>query len=110
MANEEFLVVADLDGSAQESRIFLAAPITAAEIEDLYADRIVDEQLVQRRGRQQQADLVQARGDGGSQRRPRPGRDQHDGTAASGQHLAVAVAGAELRLSRTTDAGAGDRG
>ena len=47
MANEEFLVVADLDGSAQESRIFLAAPITAAEIEDLYADRIVDEQLVQ---------------------------------------------------------------
>ena len=28
MANEEFLVVADLDGSAQDSRIFLAAPIT----------------------------------------------------------------------------------
>jgi ATP-dependent helicase HrpB len=47
MANEEFLVVADLDGSAQESRIFLAAPITAAEIEELYADRVVDEQLVQ---------------------------------------------------------------
>ncbi len=47
LANEEFLVVADLDGSAQESRIFLAAPITAAEIEDLYADRILDEQLVQ---------------------------------------------------------------
>lgn len=47
MANEEFLVVADLDGSAQESRIFLAAPITVAEIEELYADRIVDEQLVQ---------------------------------------------------------------
>lgn len=46
LANEEFLVVADLDGSAQESRIFLAAPITAADIEDLYADRILDEQLV----------------------------------------------------------------
>ena len=28
MANEEFLVVADLDGSTQDSRIFLAAPIT----------------------------------------------------------------------------------
>lgn len=52
MANEEFLVVADLDGSAQESRIFLAAPITAAEIEELYADRIVDEQLVQWSGRE----------------------------------------------------------
>ncbi|HYR67602.1 MAG TPA: ATP-dependent helicase HrpB, partial [Reyranella sp.] len=46
MANEEFLVVADLDGSAQDSRIFLAAPITAAEIEELYADRIVAEQTV----------------------------------------------------------------
>ena len=42
MANEEFLVVADLDGSAQDSRIFLAAPITLAEIEELYADRIVE--------------------------------------------------------------------
>ncbi len=47
LANEEFLVVADLDGSAQEARIFLAAPITPADIEDLYADRILDEQLVQ---------------------------------------------------------------
>ena len=46
MANEEFLVVADLEGSAQDSRIFLAAPITAAEIEELYADRIVAEQTV----------------------------------------------------------------
>jgi ATP-dependent helicase HrpB len=47
MANEAFLVVADLDGSAQESRIFLAAPITLAEIETLYADRIVAEEVVQ---------------------------------------------------------------
>jgi ATP-dependent helicase HrpB len=47
MANEEFLVVADLDGSAQDSRIFLAAPITAREIEDLYADRIVEEEIVE---------------------------------------------------------------
>ncbi len=46
MANEEFLVVADLDGSAQDSRIFLAAPITVGEIEDLYADRIVAEEIV----------------------------------------------------------------
>lgn len=46
MSNEEFVVVADLDGSAQDARIFLAAPITLAEIEELYADRIVDEQVV----------------------------------------------------------------
>ncbi|MSP75896.1 MAG: ATP-dependent helicase HrpB [Rhodospirillaceae bacterium] len=46
MANEEFLVVADLDGSTQDSRIFLAAPITAAEIEELYAGRIVAEEIV----------------------------------------------------------------
>jgi ATP-dependent helicase HrpB len=47
MANEEFVVVADLDGSAQDSRIFLAASVTAAEIEQLYADRIADEETVQ---------------------------------------------------------------
>ncbi len=46
MANEEFLVVADLDGSTQDSRIFLAAPVTAGEIEDLHADRIVAEEIV----------------------------------------------------------------
>jgi len=47
MTTEEFVVVADLDGSAQDSRIFLAAPIAASEIEELFAERIVDEQLVQ---------------------------------------------------------------
>src|SRR5471030_2636874 len=47
MGNEEFLVVADLDGSTQDSRIFLAAPITAPEIEELYSERIVAEQIVQ---------------------------------------------------------------
>jgi ATP-dependent helicase HrpB len=47
MANEEFVVVADLDGSSQDSRIFLAAPISLNEIEELFAERIVDEQAVQ---------------------------------------------------------------
>ncbi|MEA2813700.1 MAG: ATP-dependent helicase HrpB, partial [Rhodospirillaceae bacterium] len=46
MANEEFVVVADLDGSTQDSRIYLAAPITLAEIEDLYAERIVGDETV----------------------------------------------------------------
>jgi ATP-dependent helicase HrpB len=47
MANEEFLVVADLDGSAQDARIFLAAPISPAEIEELYGDRIVSDEIVE---------------------------------------------------------------
>ena len=47
MANEEFLVVADLDGSAQDSRIFLAAPISLDEIEELFAEQIVDEEALQ---------------------------------------------------------------
>jgi ATP-dependent helicase HrpB len=46
MANEEFVAVADLDGSTQDSRIFLAAPINLAEIEELYADRIVSDETV----------------------------------------------------------------
>ncbi len=47
MANEEFLVVADLDGSAQDSRIFLAAPIRLDEIEELFAERIKHKEVVQ---------------------------------------------------------------
>src|SRR5262245_23318836 len=47
LAREEFLVVADLEGAGQDSRIFLAAPITAHEIEKLCAERIVAEEIVQ---------------------------------------------------------------
>jgi ATP-dependent RNA helicase HrpB len=47
MSNEEFLVVADLDGSAQDARVFLAAPITATEIEEVYGERIVAEEIVE---------------------------------------------------------------
>jgi ATP-dependent helicase HrpB len=47
MSNEEFLVVGDLDGATQDARIFLAAPITMAEIEELYGERIVDEEIVE---------------------------------------------------------------
>jgi ATP-dependent helicase HrpB len=47
MSNEEFLVVGDLDGSAQDARVFLAAPITAIEIEELYGERMVDEEIVE---------------------------------------------------------------
>src|SRR5713101_7040049 len=57
MVNEEFVVVADLDGSTQDSRIFLAAPITAAEIEELYADRIVSDETV-RWGEREGAELA----------------------------------------------------
>jgi len=47
LGNEEFLVVADLDGSALDSRIFLAAPIRLDEIEELFGEQIVDEEALQ---------------------------------------------------------------
>ncbi|MDI1284750.1 MAG: ATP-dependent helicase HrpB [Reyranella sp.] len=47
MATEEFLVVAETDGSTQDSRIYLAAPITADKIEELYTGRVVVEEIVQ---------------------------------------------------------------
>ena len=37
---EDWLAVADLDGDAREARLFLAAPLTLAEIEDSFADLI----------------------------------------------------------------------
>jgi ATP-dependent helicase HrpB len=42
LAREPFLAVAELTGAAAASRILLAAPITAQEIETRFADRIED--------------------------------------------------------------------
>ncbi|MGC2855496.1 ATP-dependent helicase HrpB [Novispirillum sp. DQ9] len=43
---EDFLAVGDLDGAAQNGRIYLAAPLTRAEIEDLFADAITEGEVV----------------------------------------------------------------
>jgi ATP-dependent helicase HrpB len=40
LAASEFLAVSDLDGGAREARIFLAAPLDRAELEEGFADRI----------------------------------------------------------------------
>jgi len=40
LAAEDYLAVADLDGDKREARIFLAAPLRLAEIEESFADRL----------------------------------------------------------------------
>ncbi len=58
LAREPFIVVADLSGTAAQARILLAAPVTLAEIEAGFADRIaqrdeitVDQPSLNLRGR-----------------------------------------------------------
>ena len=46
LAREEYLVAAELDGQARESRIFLAAPITLEEIETHFANNLVREDVL----------------------------------------------------------------
>lgn len=46
LAREPFLAVAELTGAAAQSRIVLAAPITLAEIEARFADKIEDRDAV----------------------------------------------------------------
>jgi ATP-dependent helicase HrpB len=46
LAREPFLTVAELTGAAAASRIILAAPVTLAEIEARFADRIEDREAV----------------------------------------------------------------
>ncbi len=46
LAREPFLTVAELTGAAASSRIILAAPITLAEIESRFADKIEDRDTV----------------------------------------------------------------
>ena len=42
LAAQDFLAVADLDGAARDARIYLAAPITRAEIEEAFATDIAE--------------------------------------------------------------------
>ena len=47
LTGEAYLVVADLDGQRQDSKIYLAAPLSLDEIERLFADEIVDEDVIE---------------------------------------------------------------
>ncbi len=67
LAAEDFLAVADLDGAVRDARIYLAAPVTRAEIEDAFAADIAEtddiawdarEQIVQVRRQRRLGALV----------------------------------------------------
>ncbi|WP_431854560.1 ATP-dependent helicase HrpB [Azospirillum sp.] len=58
LSAEDWLAVADLDGAARESRIFLAAPVTLAELEETFAEHVRTETVVSWDSREQ---LVLAR-------------------------------------------------
>ena len=53
LSAEDWLAVVDLDGAARESRIFLAAPVTLAELEDAFAEHIRTDTVVAWDGREQ---------------------------------------------------------
>ena len=55
LAREPFIVAAELTGTAAQARILLAAPITLAEIEARFADRIAQRRRDQRRSRDAQS-------------------------------------------------------
>ena len=46
LSKSEFIVAAELDGADREARIFLAAPVSRADIESLFAEQIVDAQQI----------------------------------------------------------------
>lgn len=46
LAASDYLVAAELDGDRREARIFLAAPISEASLEDVFADQIETEAVV----------------------------------------------------------------
>ncbi|HEX7765445.1 MAG TPA: ATP-dependent helicase HrpB [Nitrospira sp.] len=46
LGSEPYLAIAELDGGAQWAKIELAAPVSQAEIESLYADQIIETEAV----------------------------------------------------------------
>ncbi len=47
LAAQDFLAIAHLDGAARDARIFLAAPLTRAEIEEAFADQIIQADIIE---------------------------------------------------------------
>lgn len=58
LSAQDWLAVADLDGDARDARIFLAAPVNPAELEEVFADAVREETVVAWDAREQ---VVQAR-------------------------------------------------
>ncbi|MDX2143392.1 MAG: ATP-dependent helicase HrpB [Rhodospirillaceae bacterium] len=46
LAAEDYLAIAHLDGAAKDARIYLAAPITQADIEEVFADQIAETDVI----------------------------------------------------------------
>lgn len=59
LCHEPWLVLAELDGQAREARVFLAAPISLAEIETDFADQIDEEARVEWDDKQQKVIAAQ---------------------------------------------------
>jgi ATP-dependent helicase HrpB len=53
LASEDWLAVADLDEAGQDARIFLAAPITSADIESLFEARLAERDVLRWDAREQ---------------------------------------------------------
>lgn len=53
LASADLLAVADLDGQGRDARIFLAAPLSQAALEQAFADEIRTEEIVEWSGRDQ---------------------------------------------------------
>jgi ATP-dependent helicase HrpB len=90
LATEEMLVVADLDGDKRDARIFLAAPVSRAEIEDQFADLITTseavawdsrEQVVTARRQRKLGELVLK-----DEALPKPSREAIAGAMLNGVH------------------------
>jgi ATP-dependent helicase HrpB len=61
LAREDWLAIAALDGDRREARIFLAAPLTLAEIEEDFTDQIVERESVSWNARLEQVDAKRER-------------------------------------------------
>jgi len=53
LGTEEWLAIADLDGAQQDGRVFLAAPLTMGDVEDLFADRLARREVLRWDAREQ---------------------------------------------------------
>ncbi|MCE7934368.1 MAG: ATP-dependent helicase HrpB [Chlorobi bacterium CHB2] len=88
LARADFLVATELDGRRSESRIFLAAPLLLADIEDQFGEQIQEEEVVEWDAGTESVRAMRRTRLGGITLREQPLANP------SPQHLALALAGA----------------
>jgi len=93
LSAEDYVAIGDLDAGEREARIFSALPLTRADIEELFADRIVEERIVEWDARAEAVTAVRRRRFGAVLLEEKPASDLAAGETQSAMLAGIRAMG-----------------